>query len=430
MLKTTTQAYHHLRLDETCYKIRHASGLTVFVWPKPDYRSGYALFATRYGSIDNTFLVEGKSEPAVVPAGIAHYLEHKLFENEDCDAFERYARVGADANAYTSFDRTGYLFSCSGDMEASLEILLDFVQKPYFTPETVQKEQGIIGQEIRMGEDSPHRKILHDMMDGLYEQHPVRLEIAGTVESIAEITPELLYDCYHTFYNLNNMVLTVAGNITPEQVLAIADKLLKPAAPFTARRAYVPEPREARLPRTETVMPVAAPLFYLGYKQPFTAEDGTRCLTATEQAAAAVIEDLLVGRASPLYYRMLSRGLINNSFFADMIDGAGFMTWIFGGESENPDGVAEAIRGEIARLRREGPDPRRFAAARNSLYGQIVSGLNTVENCGDLLADDHFCGCEPFQRLEAVAALTEADVMALLKKSLYPEMSTLSVIHA
>lgn len=430
MAETTVKTYSDPRIGETCHEIRHASGLTILVWHKPEYRSAYALFATRYGSIDTAFTVAGNEEPTVVPAGIAHYLEHKLFENEDCDAFVQYAQIGADANAYTSFDRTGYLFSCTENAEAALEILLDFVQKPYFTAETVQKERGIIGQEIRMGEDSPHRKIFHNVMSGLYERHPVRLEIAGTVESIEEITPELLYDCYHTFYNLNNMVLAVAGNLSPEQVLRVADAVLKPAEPFEARRAFVPEPRAACQPRVEATMPVAAPLFYLGFKQPFTEADGTRYLTATEQAAVGVLEDLLVGRASPLYYRLLSEGLINNSFFFDAIDGPGYMTWLFGGESEDPDRVAAALHGEIARLRREGIDPVRFAAARNSYYGQLVSSLNSMENCGDLLADDFFCGCAPFERLQAAAELTEADVTALLEKSLYPEMATLSVIHA
>lgn len=430
MAETVITTHPASCIGETCEKICHASGLTILVWHKPEYRSTYALFATRYGSIDTSFWVEGASEPMVVPAGIAHYLEHKLFENEDCDAFERYAQVGADANAYTSFDRTGYLFSCTDHAEESLRILLDFVQKPYFTEESVQKEQGIIGQEIRMGEDSPYRTVFHNLMSGLYERHPVRLEIAGTVESIAEITPELLYGCYRTFYNLNNMVLAVAGNLSLERVAAIADEMLQPAEPFLARRSYVAEKREAWKPRVEAIMPVASPLFYLGFKQPFTEEDGVRYLTATEQAAVAVLQDLIVGRASPLYYRLLEEGLINNSFFFDVIDGAGYMVWLFGGESEDPDRVMTALNEEIARMRTEGIDSEAFAAARNALYGQIVSGLNSVENCGDLLADDFFCGAAPFERLQAVAELTEKDVTTLLEKSLYPSMATLSVVRA
>ena len=215
------------RTGEECVRIDHPSGLPILVWPKKGYQSAYAVFATRYGSIDTAFTTE--QGPVTVPAGIAHYLEHKLFENEDCDAFERYARTGASANAYTSFSQTAYLFTCTERVEESLEILLDFVQKPYFTPETVAKEQGIIGQEIRMCEDSPSRRVLFNLLRALYHEHPIKIDIAGTVESIAQITPELLYGCYNTFYNLRNMVLVVAGNVTAEQVLRVADRMLKPA---------------------------------------------------------------------------------------------------------------------------------------------------------------------------------------------------------
>ncbi|MBR5134617.1 MAG: insulinase family protein, partial [Clostridia bacterium] len=188
-----------LPTGEAVDRIEHPSGLTIFVYPKRGFRSTYAMFATRYGSIDTSFVKDG--ERIDVPAGIAHYLEHKLFENEDCDAFERYAETGASANAYTSFDQTAYLFSCTQQVTESLEILLDFVQKPYFTEQTVEKERGIIGQEIRMGEDSPFRRVFCNLLKGLYSEHPVQTDIAGTVESIAQITPELLYDCYDTFYN-------------------------------------------------------------------------------------------------------------------------------------------------------------------------------------------------------------------------------------
>ena len=182
MTKTYT-----LVTGEALHRIDHASGLTIFVYPKKSYRSSYAMFGTRYGSVDTAFIKDGKR--VEVPAGIAHYLEHKLFENEDCDAFERYAKTGASANAFTSFDVTAYLFGCADHFFESLEILLDFVQKPYFTEATVQKEQGIIGQEIRMCDDSPDRRVLFNLLRAMYREHPVRIDIAGTVESIAQITP-------------------------------------------------------------------------------------------------------------------------------------------------------------------------------------------------------------------------------------------------
>lgn len=230
------------RLGDKYYEIKHPSGLKIFVYPKERNNSTYAVFGTRYGSIDNCFRVNGETHR--VPAGIAHYLEHKLFESADGDAFARYAKTGASANAYTSFDMTCFLFSCTENVYDSLEILLDFVQSPYFTEQTVQKEQGIIGQEIKMYEDDPQWRVLFNLLESLYRTHPVKTDIAGTVESIAQITPELLYECYHTFYNLNNMVLSIAGDVDLNRILQLCDRMLKPSKPVAVERIFDPEPDE------------------------------------------------------------------------------------------------------------------------------------------------------------------------------------------
>lgn len=419
----TKQIFTDPYTGEQCVRIDHPSGLPILLYPKDGYASSYAVFATRYGSIDNRFQM-GEQE-VEVPAGIAHYLEHKLFESEDGDAFERYAATGASANAYTSFDRTAYLFSATGDIRPSLEILLDFVQKPYFTPETVQKEQGIIGQEIHMGQDSPARRVFLNLLSALYSEHPVRIDIAGTVASIAQITPELLYGCYESFYNLHNMVLVVAGNATEEQVLEVADRLLKPAAEWAVERPVYREPATVSQSRVVQEMPVAAPLFYLGFKQPV---EGNAYPSATEEMAADVLLELIAGRASGLYTRLMEEGLINRSFGGEFFSGPGYATMLFGGESRDPDRVAEALMEEIDRLRREGIDPAAFAAARNAQYGTMVSGLNNVEECGDLLIDEYFSGMEPFSMIQAAASLTVADVEKLLNNGLQRDASVLSVI--
>ena len=393
------------RSGERCYYQRHSSGLPLYVWPKKQYATTYAVFASRYGAIDTAFVEPGADAPTVLPAGIAHYLEHKLFENEDCDAFERYAATGANANAYTSYDHTAYLFSCTQHPYESLEILLDFVQSPYFTQQTVEKERGIIGQEIRMCEDSPSRRVFCNLMTALYHHHPVRVDIAGTVESIAEITPELLYSCYRNFYNLNNMVLAIAGNITCDGVQAIADRLLKPSPAGVPERAPVSEPRTAAQPRIEVAMPVAVPLFYLGYKVPFDAEQGLHDETARRIAAAQVLEELIGGRANPLYASLMDQGLINPSFDVSYFSGPGYGVWLVGGESADPDGVSAAFKAEIARLKQEGISPEDFEIARNAVYGRLISQTDNVETCGDMLIDAHLCGREPFSVLDEVASL-------------------------
>ena len=219
-------------LNEGYYEIDSDSGLKIFVYPKPKHNSTYAIFGTKYGSIDCAFKIDD-SETVKVPEGITHYLEHKLFESEDGDAFSKYAKTGASANAYTSFDKTCYLFSTGDNFDESLKILLDFVQQPYFTEQTVQKEQGIIGQEITMYDDDPGWRVYFNLLRAIYHKNPVRIDIAGTIESISHINAELLYKCYNSFYNLHNMVLVVCGNVTPEQVLSIANERLKPSKPIS-----------------------------------------------------------------------------------------------------------------------------------------------------------------------------------------------------
>lgn len=417
------------RVGEQCYRLRHPSGLSIYVWPKPGYKACYATFAARYGSIDTAFMRQGDAAPTVVPAGIAHYLEHKLFESEDGDAFSRYAKTGASANAYTSFDRTAYLFSCTDRFEESLEILLDFVQSPYFTEETVKKEQGIIGQEIWMCEDNPERRVLFNLLRGLYAVHPVRLDIAGTVESIAEITPELLYGCYETFYNLHNMVLAVSGNVTPEQVLRVTDRMLRPGPDRRVERAPFSEPREAVSSRVEDRMPVAAPLFYLGYKVPMPSESGVRCSTPEETVSAAVLAELLGGRSSALYARLMDEGLVNTSFDVDYFDGPGFAAWLIGGESRDPDAVCEAFRAQVRRMADGGVAEKDFLAARSALYGSLVARLDSVENCGEMLASGHFYGRNPFDLLDAAAHLDIQSIYRRLREDFDDEASTLSVIR-
>ena len=250
-----------------------------------------------------------------LPEGIAHYLEHKLFESEECSAFERYAKTGASANAYTSFDRTGYLFSCSDNFSESLEILLDFVTHPYFTAETVAKEQGIIGQEIRMYDDSPDWRVLFNLLCALYSKNPVRIDIAGTQESISHITAGLLYKCYDKFYNLHNMVLAAAGDINVDEVISAADKILKPAEPFFLERGSCGEPEEVVQNYTEQHLPVSVPMFSIGFKgKPGTEKENFKGSVLDEIFIDALFDDY-----TPAYRSLYDEGVINSTFGATIL---------------------------------------------------------------------------------------------------------------
>ena len=415
------QAFTHPLTGDTLYRTTHPSGLDIVVWPQAHACSAYAVFATRYGSVHNT-LPTTDSGVEIVPEGIAHYLEHKLFESEEGDAFTRFAETGADANAYTSFERTAYLFSATENILPSLEILLDFVQHPYFTPETVQKEQGIIGQEIRMCEDSPDRCVLFNLLQGMYRNHPVRVDIAGTVESIADITAELLYRCYNRYYNLHNMVLVVAGKITPEEVQDAADRLLKTADAFPPSPFIVNEPNEVCETYVEQAMPVAAPIFYLGFKEP----QGET--TPESVAGSRILVELIAGKSSPLYARLMDEGLINEQFGMEYFNGPAFGVWLFGGESADPKRVEAEICAEIARLQKDGVPRERFDALKKGIYGQIVSGLDDTMNCGELILSHLIDGIQPLAELDALAAMTADDIDRQLRMRIPVEHHTLSVV--
>lgn len=414
------------RLGESYYEVRHASGLKIYIYPKKENLSTYAVFGTRYGSIDMHFQSSEDSQEQTVPAGIAHYLEHKLFESEDGDAFARYAKTGASANAYTSFDATCYLFSCSDNVYESLEILLDFVQSPYFTEQTVQKEQGIIGQEIRMYDDDPQWRVLFNLLGALYHNHPVKTDIAGTVESIAQITPELLYRCYHTFYNLSNMALAVVGNIDVDRVLSLCDKMLKPCKPIHVDRIFEQEPETIVKNRVEQKLSVAVPIFELGFKE----KAGKTRLTVQDAAETEILLNALASDASPLFRRLLDAGLINETSFSyEYFEGPGYASVIFSGESKDPDAVTEEIRKEIEQVRRNGLDVSAFERSKKAVYGRIVSSFNSVDYLANALVSDAFAGRNLFDYIDAVASAELPAVQARLDIQLKPENSALSVVY-
>lgn len=413
------------RIGDKYYEIQHESGLKIMIYPKENNNSTYAVFGTKYGSIDMCFKTSEEQEAHKVPAGIAHYLEHKLFESEDGDAFSRYAKTGASANAYTSFDATCYLFSCSDNVYESLEILLDFVQSPYFTEQTVKKEQGIIGQEIRMYDDDPQWRVLFNLLGCLYHNHPVKTDIAGTVESIAQITPELLYDCYHTFYNLSNMALAVAGNVDVDRVLALCDKMLKPCKPINVDRIFEEEPESILQDRMEQKLSVAVPIFEIGFKE----KAGMNRVSAKEAAETEILLNAIASDASPLFRRLLDAGLVNETSFSyEYFEGPGYASVIFSGESKDPDAVAEEIRKEIDHVRKNGLEQASFERSRKAVYGRIVSSFNSVDYLANALVADTFAKRNLFDYIDAVANADLQSVQNRLNTQLKPENSALSII--
>ncbi len=411
-------------LNDSYYEIDHSSGYKIFVYPKENYSSAYAVFGTKYGSIDTCFKVEGQEQFTEVPEGIAHFLEHKLFESEELDAFARYAKTGASANAYTSFDKTCYLFSCTDNFEDSLEILFDFVQNPYFTEQTVQKEQGIIGQEIRMYEDEPGWESLFVLLRAMYHNHPVRIDIAGTVESISHISADLLYECYNTFYNPANMALAVAGNVTVEQVLIIADKMLKPRESKKVERKFQKEPASVIEKTAVKNLSVSMPIFAIGFKEDIK----TPCRTLKESIESNILLDIIAGKTSPLYEKLLNEGLINTTFETEYFEGYGYSAHIFSGESNNYEKVREYINEELSRVIKDGVDKEAFDRIKKKHYGNFIMNFNDIDSIANSLIGEYFNGDGLFDQLSVLESITLEDINSRVRNAINIENSSMSVI--
>lgn len=412
------------RTGDSCIHVKHKSGLDIYICEMPGFSSVEALFGTKYGSVNTMFKMRDDEDYTVVPEGIAHFLEHKLFENEDCDVFELYAKTGASGNAFTSFDKTCYLFNCSKNYQESLRILLDFVQKPYFTQATVDKEQGIIGQEIKMTNDNPDWRLFFNLLRGMYHNHPVKIDIAGTVESIAQIDADLLYKCYYTFYNLNNMVLSIAGNIKAEEVLAICDECLKPCEDKGLETVFPDEPESIVTPEIYENQPVGATLFSIGYK--CASCSGMERLKKT--MAASIAASMLTDASTDMYKKLIDEEIINSSFASEVFYGDGYFTVIFSGESDKPEIVRQNLADEIGRIIADGLNEKDFARIKKSTYGSLIRELNNVEAVANLLINAHMDGVSPYDTINVLSELTSGDVYEFIKNELCEDKTVLSVI--
>ena len=398
------------------------SGLTVLVRPMPGYSGTHVIYATRFGSIDRDFRL-GERE-VYLPAGVAHFLEHKMFEDEDGDAFAKFAKTGANANAFTAFDRTCYLFTATEQLDESLDVLLGMVGHPYFTEQTIAKEQGIIGQEIKMYDDSPDWRLITGLCECLYHSHPIRSDIAGTVESIAEITPEMLYDCCKAFYAPGNMVLAAAGNTSMEQILAACARhgLMDERPAEKVERLLRPEPMTLAAAEKTIAMPIAKSCFGLGFKEePLPFGD------LRSEMLYELILCCICGGMSPLYRRLYDEGLTNPGFGGEVLWVDGCCCILFTGESDQPDTVRQLLLDEIERVRKEGVDREIFTLCKNEKYGQLIENLENVEDSASQMADFALAGQTVAQQITMLAGLTAEDADAALQHILRPER--MAVMH-
>ena len=389
--------------------IKHKSGCTICLYPMGEFSTAYALFGTKYGSVDTTFKTKYENDYITVPEGIAHYLEHKLFENDECDAFELYSKTGAHANAFTSFDCTAYLFACTQRFSENLKILINLVQNPYFTDENIEKERGIITQEIKMYLDDPGTRVFYNCMDGIYHNNPARIDIAGTVDSIQKIDKELLYRCYNTFYNLNNMVLSIAGNFDPDEALKICDELLICKEDPEIDVIVPKEPYEVKEKKVIQKLECAMPLFQIGFKIPYP----ENCVK--DYLAFNIMLETALGDTSAFYNRLYDEGIINDSFGVGVTKGRGFFVPVICGISHEPERVAKEVISELSRIRKEGLSQNSINTCIKMTYGETFS-FDNVEKVARMGMMAEFENISIFTNSETAASLTYNDVMDVLER--------------
>ncbi|WP_047152573.1 EF-P 5-aminopentanol modification-associated protein YfmH [Aneurinibacillus tyrosinisolvens] len=419
---------HYERLNETVFYEKLDNGLQVYILPKHGFSKTYATFTTKYGSIDNEFMVPGK-ERIKVPDGIAHFLEHKMFEEKEGDVFMEFAAHGASANAFTTFDRTAYLFSGTQDIEKNVETLLNFVQNPYFTDENVEKEKGIIGQEIRMYEDNPDWRVYFGLIDNYYQDHPVQIDIAGTVESISKIDKELLYRCYETFYHPENMLLFVVGAVNPEEMMELvrqnqAKKLYGKQGEI--QRFYPDEPTSVANKRSVVHLPVGIPKCMFGFKEKTVGLTGDDLLK--REVATEIMLDILFSPSSALYQKLYDDGLINEGFGADYSGETQYGFSIIGGDTKDPDALVSTVQNELKSVLANGIDEESFMLSKTKKIGEFLRALNSVEFIANSFTKYKFGETDLFKVADMLEKITLAEVNERMKDHMDFDQFAVSIV--
>lgn len=424
-----TKTYSNV-VDETIYSGIHKSGLRVYIMPKEGYSKSYALFGTHYGSIDSAFIIPGDNQPTVVPDGIAHFLEHKMFEQPDgSNVFESYAKHGASANAFTSFNMTAYLFESTQDVIENLEILLDFVQQPYFTDENVAKEQGIIGQEIRMYDDDPNWRLMMNFLSAMYKELPVRKDISGSIESISKIDKDILYKCYNTFYNLSNMVLFVIGDVNPDDIVACVDRKAKETKPFDKEivRIYGNETAEVTQSEISQKLSVSVPMFMFGFKDTDIGFDGLNLLKKSVELS--IVSEIVFGKSGPIYSKLYNEGHIMGALDVEVECEKDYGFIALSGESKDPKIVKQVVLEELDKIKSEGIALDDFNRVKRAFWGRYIKQFNNVNGVAHSFLSHIFNNINIFDFVNVIDNVSLDDVNKRLQRDLQADKTVLSVIE-
>ncbi len=420
--------YKNELLGEKYCKIDHKSGLSIYVFPK-DRMTSCAILATEYGSVDNCFYSDEDGKYIKVPEGIAHFLEHKMFDSEDgTNVDDTFSKLGADPNAYTAWEETGYFFTCNDNFYESLALLIRFVMTPYFTDESIEKEQGIIGQEIAMGDDDPYDRCYMNMVKGLYEKTPVRLDIAGSQSSIKRITKELLYKCHKTFYNPSNMVLITCGNIDADKVIETVDfelDKLNIESSVAPVRKHPRERKKAYKGRMSCEMQVERPMFCLGFKDSEASEDMKK--RRRNQIIAEIVTGIVFSSSGKLYSDLFKRGIMTTPFNYGEEYGKTYSFCYAGGECDDPELLLEEIKKYVESLKKEGIDNTDFERRKKIIYASDIKLYDSTWDIATALFDNAFWNIDIFSDSETVKEITLEEANDFLRNTFKSERMTFSV---
>lgn len=416
-------------LGEVVYKKVHDSGLEMYFIPKKDYQKKFAYFTTRYGALYNDFTIHGEDKVTSMPHGIAHFLEHKIFEDENKNIFEEFAKLGANVNAYTNFQSTAYMFSTVDNFYKSLELLLDFVQNPHLTDENVEKEKGIIEQEINMYDDDSDWAVYFNLLKGLYHNHPMRHDIAGTVESVKSITREQLQRCYDLFYSPNNMMVFVIGDLEAEEVFKSIEESLTEeylGRTTTPKIHIMDEPKDVKDKKIEDNYEVALPLFSLGFKD-YNQYENTKARLKKSMAIKIAL-DMMIGRGSDFYSTHYEAGSINASFSYEYSFGRTFSYSVIGGESKNPENIKKIVLEEIAKFKETGFVEEEFTRIKKKMIGRYLSSFNSIQYVANTFISYYMKDVNLFEYLEVLNEVDLEYITNEVRGHFEEEFSTLSIV--
>ena len=425
------QIIENSKVKEKLYVEKLENGLTVMIMPKKNIQKKYMIWATNFGSIDNKFIAPNDKEETNIPDGVAHFLEHKMFEQQNgTNSLDTLTALGVNANAYTTTDHTCYLFECTDNFYPAMDELMDYVQNPYFTDQNVEKEKGIIGQEIQMYDDYPSWAVYMNAMKCMYKNNPIIIDIAGSIESISKIDKEVLYKCYNTFYHPSNMVMCFAGDFEPEALIEEVKKRLKPTEKHgEIKRIYPEEPEQIVKKENTQNMEVSMPIFVIGIKDVIDNKNCTSSSIVKKHIAIEILLNMLIGKSSKLYKELYEAELITGEPYLDYEFSKQYAHVSITGQSNDPKKVLEKFEAEIKQMKENDIDLAHFQRVKNMIYGNYVKEYDDVAEICRMFVGDYMKGINSFEYIEEYEQVTPEYTKQVLEEVFKEDKTVLSIVE-